>query len=230
MKKKLNINKVIKKIQIEKLIAMCLCACFISIGILVCIEPIAYGNELEDSLDGINTPAITSYSEEPSKTDIERPKLSTEIIAIPPYTPESIPIVPDPIEEYKEAAKYIAKCVWGEARGCSVTEQAAVIWCILNRVDTKDTHTGQVIIEIITAKHQFTGYRAKNPVTDEHYELALDVIGRWLQEKQGYTEVGRVLPKEYRWFAGWDDGRNHFRNAWRDGEYWDWSLESPYED
>ena len=35
-----------------------------------------------------------------------------------------------------EDADLIAKTVWGEARGCSVTQQAAVAWCILNRVDS----------------------------------------------------------------------------------------------
>ncbi len=30
----------------------------------------------------------------------------------------------------------IAKTIWGEARGTSMTEKAAVAWCILNRVDS----------------------------------------------------------------------------------------------
>ena len=42
------------------------------------------------------------------------------------------------------------------------------------------------------------------------------------------VEVGRVLPADYLWFSG-DGKRNHFRNAYRGGDRWDWSLPSPYE-
>ena len=41
--------------------------------------------------------------------------------------------------------------------------------------------------------------------------------------------IKRVLPPEYMWFHG--DGRhNHFRDSYRGGNRWDWSLDSPYED
>lgn len=121
-------------------------------------------------------------------------------------------------------AETVAKLVWGEARGCTETEQAAVIWCVLNRVDAGYGSIAQVI----TAPYQFTGYRAGNPVTEELYALAVDVLTRWRLEKLGGGNVGRVLPSDYLWFTG--DGRhNHFRNAYRGGTYWDWSLPSPYE-
>ena len=45
----------------------------------------------------------------------------------------------------------------------------------------------------------------------------------------GQVEVGRVLPADYLWFSG-DSKRNHFRNAYKGGTVWDWSLPSPYED
>ena len=60
-------------------------------------------------------------------------------------------------------------------------------------------------------------------------ELALDVIERWLDEKDGETEVGRVLPREYLFFTG-DGKHNHFRTEWDGGQVWDWSLQSPYEE
>ncbi len=47
----------------------------------------------------------------------------------PEPTPE--PFVPDATE-----VEMIAKTIWGEARGTSMTEKAAVAWCILNRVDS----------------------------------------------------------------------------------------------
>ena len=126
------------------------------------------------------------------------------------------------VADKKDAATYIAQTVWAEARGCSKTEQAAVIWCILNRVDAGYGD----IISVITAPNQFA-YHATNPCTSEHYNLALDVLDRWEQEKAGVDNVGRVLPKSYLWFHG-DGLRNHFRNAYKNGTRWDWSLPSPY--
>ncbi len=46
--------------------------------------------------------------------------------------------------------------------------------------------------------------------------------------KDGEADVGRVLPSDYLWFTG-DGKRNHFRNAYRGGQIWDWSLPTPYE-
>ena len=118
----------------------------------------------------------------------------------------------------------IAKTVYGEARGCSVVEQSAVIWCILNRVDAGYG----TIEEVITAKYQFTGYNVSNPVKGEFVELATDVLLRWHLEKNGIGEVGRTLPSDYKWFHG--DGKyNHFRNKYS-GDYvvWDWNCINPY--
>ena len=138
---------------------------------------------------------------------------------IPPVTASYETTKPD-----EEDCALIAQCVWGEARGCDRTQQAAVVWCILNRVDAGygDIRT------VITAPHQFTGWRKSNPVEPELYGLAEDTWNRWMLEKHG-VESGRVLPKEYLWFSG--DGRvNHFRDAYKGGTRWDWSLESPYEE
>lgn len=129
----------------------------------------------------------------------------------------------EPEHPYAKEAKYMAKAIYGEARGYSKTEQAAVAWCILNRVDSDDPYYPDDIISVILQKNQFTGYKASHPVTQEHYELALDVIERW---KTGGE--GRVLPEEYLWFK-LEDGRNTFRDAFSGNyETWDWSLPSPY--
>lgn len=126
--------------------------------------------------------------------------------------------------EYDVEAEYIARTLYGEARGCSATEQAAVVWCILNRADNWDMD----IIDVITAPGQFAGYRASNPVWSELYDLAQDVLARWRRESSGDADVGRVLPREYMWFSG-DGVTNIFRDAYRGGDVWDWSLESPYD-
>lgn len=57
-----------------------------------------------------------------------------------------------------------------------------------------------------------------------------DISGmqRWNAEKNGETDVGRVLPKEYTFFIG-DGFENHFTDEWKSTDYWDWPLPSPYE-
>ena len=119
----------------------------------------------------------------------------------------------------------LAQMAWGEARGCSTMEQAATMWCVLNRVD----EWGGSVISQTSASGQFCGYSTFNPVTDELYALAVDVLQRWECERSGETAVGRVLPPGYLWFTG--DGQvNYFRNTYADGEAWDWSLPNPYEE
>lgn len=122
-----------------------------------------------------------------------------------------------------EAAELLAKMVWGEARGCSTTEQAAVMWCVLNRVDAGYGS----LYEVITAPHQFIGYSPKNPVDSDILRLAHDVLLRWLLEAECVGSVGRVLPSDYLWFHG-DGTHNYFRNEYTATNYWDWSLPSPY--
>ena len=128
-------------------------------------------------------------------------------------------------EIYAESIPYLAKTVYGEARGCTAVEQAAVIWCILNRVDANGYSDS--IIGVVTQKNAFHGYNPNHPVTDHIYNLTVDVLERWEKEKNGEVNVGRVLPKEYLWFYG-DGKRNHFTNQWRGGNTWNWALESPY--
>lgn len=130
---------------------------------------------------------------------------------------------------FAEDAKYIAKTIYGEARGCSKTEQAAVAWCILNRVDSEDPYFPDDIISVVTQEKQFDGYDPIHPVVPEYYDLALEVIDLWLKEDGVGIVAGRVLPPEYMWFLG-DGKTNTFRDAYLgDFNTWDWSLVSPYE-
>ena len=132
-------------------------------------------------------------------------------------------------EEWGEAAQIVAKTVYGEAAICSITEQAAVIWCILNRVDSTEPYFPDDIISVALQSNQFQGYAEDNPVTPELYSLALDVFNRWEREKAGEQDVGRVLPAGYLYFEG-DGLHNHFRTEWQGGTVWDWRLPSPYEE
>lgn len=157
-----------------------------------------------------------------STAEVEEPSPVVEVVEV--VTPEPEPeVTPQPWTD--EEVIVLAKMLWGEARGVSSdTEKAACVWCVLNRVD----HGYGDIITVVTAPHQFVGYREGNPVDDKLITLCIDVLSRWYAEKDGQTEVGRVLPSEYLFFSG-DGERNHFRNAYRGGDRWDWSLPSPYE-
>lgn len=115
---------------------------------------------------------------------------------------------------YHTEAEYIAKTLYGEARGCSEAEQAAVVWCILNRVDAWDMD----IIEVITALGQFAGYSANNPVWPELYEVAQYVLTQWRHERNGES-ADRALPREYLWFSGVGT-HNVFRDAYVGGNVW----------
>lgn len=124
----------------------------------------------------------------------------------------------------------LAKLTWGEARGVPVLEingqsvstraqQAAVMWTVLNRFDEGYEDS---IIGVITAKGQFHGYSAEHPIEEDLLELAYDVLDRWSAEKHGET-VERELPSGYLWFHG-DGTWNHFRDAYKNGNKWDWSI------
>ena len=130
-------------------------------------------------------------------------------------------------EDIRTDAEIIAKVMWVECRGVpSTTRQAGVAWDILNRVD--DPRFPDTIEAVAKQRNQFA-WNPSAPVTEELLARAEDVLLRWHLEKVGIGESGRVLPKDYLWFSG-DGEENYFRNAYRGGERWDWSLESPYED
>jgi len=182
------------------------------------------------------------FPEEQVTVKLENPVIPTKTPRLPSQTPAPSQ-VPEPTEtplpeetpatEYAvfacEEAVYLAKVVYGEALVCPTTERAAVVWCILNRVDDGHGYWADDVIGVVTQPSQFHGYDEDYPVLPELYELALDVLGRWQAEKNGASDVGRVLPAEYLYFHG-DGEHNYFRTEWRGGVTWDWSLPSPYEE
>lgn len=164
----------------------------------------------QESIEIEQEPIMTNYSDEiqVQVTEEQKNKIS------------------DKVEELDNEIKMLAKLIYREARGINSTDQkAAVVWCVLNRVD--NGNYGSSISKVITAKHQFA-WVPKTPVKEEFYNLAEDVIIRWFLEKEGLDNVGRVLPNDYLFFAG-RNGLNYFRKNYHSKEYWDWSLQSPYE-
>ena len=150
------------------------------------------------------------------------------------YSPEPEAATPEQpavelVKLYTEAdVEMLARLIYTEARGVrSKTEQAAVVWVVLNRLDNPN-RPQKTIAEVVCAPHQFD-YRPWAPVLPEFEELAADVLKRWQAERDGQADVGRVLPPEYQYFEGWG-GRNWFSAKWKSGEFWGWGLASPYED
>lgn len=158
--------------------------------------------------------------------DIYIPLASRQLIGI-----DEIEGAPEYEKLYSEsdieiAAKIILKEAESVKDNCGVSgdcHRAAVIWCILNRVDAGYGD----FEEVATAPNQFAYYQ-NTRIVKEFYELAEDVLDRWSQEKAGIKDVGRILPQDYLWFRG--NGKvNIFRNKYK-GDYkiWDWSLPDPY--
>lgn len=113
----------------------------------------------------------------------------------------------------------IARTIWGEARGvANPDEQEAVGWCILNRLDAGWANT---VLGVVSAPGQFAGYDPAHPVTDEFAEMAREILTAHWRESQGERDVGRVLPKEFLYFASRGDGRNYFRTEYQGGVFWE---------
>ena len=190
---------------------------------LYCTYLISSRNEQEKAVWQEKQAEVATYAPIPSAR-----VMMAAVTPTPAPTPTPTLYAPDPA-----AAVMIAKLTFGESRGVeSITEQAAVMWCVLSRSDSEGYGMGVSIEYVVTFPHQFQGYAESNPVIDDFgrdlVELAEDVLTRWMREKDGQANVGRVLPNDYLWFEG-DGETNYFRNAYRGGTIWDWSLPSPYE-
>lgn len=121
----------------------------------------------------------------------------------------------------------LARLIYGEARGVASTqEKAAVAWCVFNRVD--DCRYPNSVMGVITQRYQFSGYSDRYPVLPELKALARDCMIHWYATKQNPEHWGRVLPRQYIYFYGYN-GRNHFRDElgnkytwWRPNVYLNW--------
>ena len=73
----------------------------------------------------------------------------------------------------------LAKLIYGEARGIeSQTEQAAVVWTVLNRVDSTGYGMGKSIEYAVTFRGQLCGYSPYHPVYDDYGTRPADSGGR----------------------------------------------------
>ena len=136
----------------------------------------------------------------------------------------------DEVPEISESdIRRMARTLYGECRSDDVPtrEKAAVVWCILNRLDSPNFPD---TIEEVVVYSQFHGYKRKYPVREDLEAIVRDVVARWQLEKQGYVGVGRVLPADYYFFRADRSGySNVFRKEYKSKELWDWDLPDPYE-
>lgn len=83
-------------------------------------------------------------------------------------------------------AEHIAKVLYGTAQHHSTDGQRAVVWCILNRVE--HASYPDTVIEVCEQPQQWMGYSEDNPVVEELYDVALDVLKTWYNN--GHRPVG----------------------------------------
>ena len=105
--------------------------------------------------------------------------------------------------------------------------RAAVAWTVLNSFDSWQ---GQKSFEDVVKDF---GYDKKTSFKDksgnDNRAIARDVLIRWLAEKCGYTDVGRVIPANYT-FLYTENDICHFRcHGLKDKtDEWNFSFTSPY--
>ncbi|MEG1543040.1 MAG: hypothetical protein RR382_00755 [Tannerellaceae bacterium] len=105
-------------------------------------------------------------------------------------------------------------------------EKAAVVWCILNRVDGSGNTSAAQVVSITKAPYQFA-YVSGCKIFDGLEALCVDVLIRWRLETIG-LDAGRTLPAAYKYFGG-NGKHNIFRQAYStNSTKWDWSLPDPY--
>lgn len=108
----------------------------------------------------------------------------------------------------EEEIVMLAKTVAQEGGDCSYTQQACVVWTVLNRVDSWEWPN--TISENLNMGGQFAYYSWK-PYRDDHYQVAYDQVYNWLFGGERY------LDSDYQYFYG-DGWRNHFYGK-NSGEY-----------
>lgn len=145
-------------------------------------------------------------------------------------TPEQDVVLYAPLYTEQDVTA-LAQMGWGECYGmASDTEISASFWCVLNRFDSGDPYYANCksIADIVKQPGAFHGYSSYHPVDDHLVWLARDVLDRWTAEKNGETDVGRTLPREFMYF--WGDGtHNHYTTEYQGWVTYDWSLATPYD-
>ena len=93
------------------------------------------------------------------------------------------------VTQIEREAEYIAKVIYGTARNHADSDQKAIVWCILNRVE-HHSHP-DTVIGVCEQPKQWMGYSSENPVLTELYDLALTELKTW------YSGGHRPMSSDY---------------------------------
>ena len=108
------------------------------------------------------------------------------------------------VNSIEAEAEYVAKVIYGTAKNHAETDQRAVVWCILNRVESPGYPNS--IREVCQQPKQWINYSDDNPVLETHYELALEILKTW------YTGGHRPMNKDFV-FLTWSSEEIILRNT-----------------
>ena len=93
------------------------------------------------------------------------------------------------ISEIEKEAEYISKVIYGMGRNHSVNDQMAIVWCILNRVESRGYPS--TIAEVCQQPQQWIEYSDDNPVLTEIYDMVLPILKNW------HNNAHRPMDKSY---------------------------------
>jgi len=88
-------------------------------------------------------------------------------------------------DAHRADCEAVARVLYGTALHHSEDAQKAVVWCIINRVESSlypDT-----VQEVCKQESQWMGYSAENPIISSLYDVADEVISGW--EAGGYRAI-----------------------------------------
>lgn len=108
------------------------------------------------------------------------------------------------ISEIEREAEYISKVVYGMGRNHSVNDQKAIVWCILNRVESAGFPS--TIAEVCQQPQQWIGYSDDNPVLIEIYDVVLPILKDW------HNNNHRPMDKSYVYLS-WSSDEILLRNT-----------------
>ena len=147
-----------------------------------------------------------------------RSGVQTVAETVPEAEPE-VEVIAAQAEEIAEAAKsreaeYMARVLYGMARYRSREAQEAICWCILNRVESSLFPNS--VEEVCSQDKQWMGYSGKNPVTQDLYDVAMEVLTTW--KERGI----RPMPQDYLYLS-WSETEIVLRTSFNETartHYW----------
>lgn len=105
--------------------------------------------------------------------------------------------------QMKNEADQIAKVLYG-CKSNSGNDLRTLAWCVLNRVDSKAYPNS--VEEVVAQKSQWMAYSEKNPVLDELWQIAYEVVETW-------HDGHRPVDPEYV-YMDWTPSKITLRNTW----------------